>query len=76
MEKDLISKCFLMTFALTFTGCKKDDESKDSRDIYIAGFDNGYIAYWKNGDETKLAPIQKVPLAVPMELPYRGRMYM
>ena len=45
-----------LTITSFFASCKKSSNSTGSGnvDVYVAGFDNGDLVYWKNGKENWL----------------------
>ena len=46
----------ILVVSVLLTACSKNS-GDDNVDIYIAGFDNGKIVYWKNGQKTELATV-------------------
>jgi hypothetical protein len=48
---------FALFVALVLNGCKKSGSSSGggSTSVYVAGFDNGNMVYWKNGNENVLS---------------------
>jgi hypothetical protein len=50
---------FFLIGLIILTGCNKQSNptGDSNRDIYCAGFDNGYMVYWKNGVETILSSV-------------------
>jgi hypothetical protein len=55
--KFFLSIGFSIVVALVLNGCQKNSPSTGSGNtsVYVAGFDNGDIVYWKDGKENKLA---------------------
>src|SRR5579863_1805333 len=55
--KFFLSIGFSLVFSLFLNGCQKNNPSSGNgnNSVYVAGFDNGDIVYWKDGTENKLA---------------------